>query len=495
MDELLLGVDIGTASSKAVLADSGGRVVATARRAHRTSIPRPGRAEHDAEEIWWGDFAALCAELLTPARRDAVKAVCVSGIGPCILPCGPGLEPLRTAILYGIDVRATAEIEALTERYGAGEILRRGGSALSSQAIGPKMLWLQRHDPEVWERASGWYMASSFVVGRLTGEYVLDHHSASQSDPLYDLERRDWADGWAEELSAGVPLPRLAWPTEVVGEVSAKAAAACGLAAGTPVLAGTIDAWAEARSVGVRHPGDTMLMYGSTMFIVGVTERPVIHPNLWSTADVRPATACIAAGMATSGTVTDWFRDLVGLSIEDVVAEASAAPAGADGLVALPYFAGERSPIFDPDARGVIAGLTLSHNRAHLARALYEGVAFGVRHNLEEIGAAGGELRRFVAVGGGATGDFWPQLVTDVAGIEQSVPEQTIGAAYGDALMAAVGVGLVAADTDWTVERARLRPDPALGQIYDRGYATYRALYPATKEVCHDLSQAQQSGG
>jgi xylulokinase len=491
MDELLLGIDIGTQSSKAVLAAPDGRLVATARRPHRTRFPQPGRAEHDAEEIWWADVRALCAELLTPATRDAVAGVCVSGIGPCLLPCGPDLEPLRTAILYGIDTRATAEIAELEERYGAEAILARGGSALSTQAIGPKLLWLQRREPEVWARAAGWYMASSFVAARLTGEYVLDHHSASQSDPLYDLGRRDWAADWAEELSAGVPLPRLVWPTEVVGEVHAAGAAATGLAAGTPVVAGTIDAWAEARSVGVRSPGDTMLMYGSTLFIVGVTTEPVIHPNLWSTADLRPETTCIAAGMASSGTVTEWFRELVGQPIETLVEEAGAAAPGADGLVALPYFAGERSPIFDPEARGVIAGLTLSHTRGHLARALYEGVAFGVRHNLEEIAAAGAELHRFVAVGGGATGGFWPQLVSDIAGIEQIVPEQTIGAAYGDALLAAVGVGLVEADADWTVEHARLRPDPALRETYDRAYGIYRALYPATSELCHDLARSQ----
>jgi xylulokinase len=487
--ELLLGIDIGTASSKAVLARPDGTIVAQAVRAHRVASPRPGWAEHDAETVWWDDVRALCAELLDLPRRAALAGVCVSGIGPCVVPCDADVAPLRPAILYGIDTRAVAEIAELQERYGADAILRRGGSALSSQAIGPKLSWLRRHEPEVWAKAAGWHMASSFVVARLTGEYVLDHHSASQCDPLYDLDRGDWAEDWAAELSGGVPLPRLVWPTEVVGTVTDQGAAASGLPAGVPVMAGTIDAWAEAFSVGVRRPGDLMLMYGSTMFMVGVTPTPVRHPQLWATAAVEPGLTCLAAGMATSGAVVEWLRALAGgVSVQELVAEAAATAPGADGLLLLPYFAGERSPLFDPDARGVLAGLTLAHQRGHLARAAYEATAFGVRHNLEAIADAGWEARRVVAVGGGASSAFWPQIVSDVAGVGQVMPQRTIGAAYGDALMAAIGTGLVTPETDWTAEASATTPNPELRSLYDDRYALYRRLYDDTVGVVHRLA-------
>jgi xylulokinase len=491
--ELLLGIDIGTASSKAVLARPDGAVVAQAQREHGLSLPRPGYAEHHAEAVWWGDVVALCRELLAATEGGALAGVCVSGIGPCLLPCDADLRPLRPAILYGIDTRATEEIAELTERYGEERIVARGGSSLSSQAVGPKLLWLRRHEPDVWARTAGWYMASSFVVARLTGEYVLDHHSASQCDPLYDLARERWAEDWAAEIAPGVPLPRLLWPAEVAGEVTAAGAAQTGIPAGTPVMAGTIDAWAEAFSVGVRRPGDLMIMYGSTQFLVRVTDEPVAHPPLWATAGVEPHSRSLAAGMATSGSITGWFRDLTGgVPWEALEAEAAASPAGARGLLALPYFAGERTPIDDPDARGLIAGLTLSHTRGDVYRAIYESIAFGVRHNLGVIADAVGPPRRVVAVGGGTKASLWAQIVSDVSAIAQAIPDQAIGASYGDALMAAIGAGLVAPETDWTRAAALVEPDPAVRGRYDELYGDYLRLYPATAELSHRLAAMQR---
>jgi xylulokinase len=490
--ELLLGIDIGTASSKAVLARPDGDIVARAQREHALSLPRPGHAEHDADAVWWADVVALCRELV---GEEPPAAVCVSGLGPCLLPCDASGAPLRPAILYGIDTRATAEIAELTERYGEEAIVARGGSALSSQAVGPKLLWLQRHEPDVWARTARCYMASSYAVARLTGEYVLDHHSASQCDPLYDLAGERWAEDWAAEIAPGVPLPRLVWPAEVAGELTAVAAAQTGIPAGTPVMAGTVDAWAEAFSVGVRRPGDLMLMYGSTLFFVQVTDEPATHPLLWATAGVEPHSRSLAAGMATSGSIAAWFRDLTGgAPWEALEAEAAASPAGARGLLALPYFAGERTPIFDPDARGLIAGLTLSHTRGDVYRAIYESIAFGVRHNLGAFAAAVGPPRRVVAVGGGTRGSLWTQIVSDAARIAQTIPAQGVGAAYGDALMAAIGAGIVPPETDWTRTSAVVEPDPAVAERYDALYEDYLALYPATAAVSHRLAAIQREG-
>ena len=182
----------------------------------RSRMPRPGWAEHDAEKVWWEEFVGLCRELL-PKREGRVVAVGVSGIGPCVVPCDANDEPLRQAILYGIDTRATVEIDELSSLFGRDEILRRCGSVLSTQALGPKLVWLRRHEPEVWAATARWHMASSFVVSRLTGEWVLDHHSASQCDPLYDLEACAWSRDWAESAVPGFRLPELAWPADVVG--------------------------------------------------------------------------------------------------------------------------------------------------------------------------------------------------------------------------------------------------------------------------------------
>lgn len=489
--EVFLGIDIGTGSSKGVLVRSGGAVIATAQRPHGLSLPKPGWAEHDPEAIWWSDFVALCRELTARAGGTRVAAVGVSGIGPTALPAAEDGTPLRPAILYGIDTRATEEIAALTQRYGADEILRRGGSTLTSQAVGPKLLWLSRHEPEVWSRTRRLFMCNSYLVHRLTGEYVLDHHSASQSDPLYDLAAREWIAGWWNDVAPRVEPPRLLWPGDVAGQVTAEAARETGLAAGTPVVAGTIDAWSEAVSVGVKRPGDMMLMYGSTMFFVDVTAAPVRDVRLWSTSGCFPGTATLAAGLATSGSLTGWLQSVVGgRSFQELTAEAAAAPQGSEGLVVLPYFAGERTPIHDPDARGLIAGLTLRHTRGHLYRALLEGTAYAVRHNLEVFAEAAAPAR-LVAVGGGTAGDLWMQIVSDVTGHQQEVPRETVGACYGDAFLAAVGVGLAGRDDDWNPAVRQIVPQATNRPSYDALYRVYRALYPATRDQVHALAQIQ----
>lgn len=495
MNEVLIGIDMGTGSSKGVVTTAEGDIIATATRPrpNSMSMPRPGWAEVDAESVWWRDVVSLCQELVPQARGVTIAGVCISGVGPCLVLCDETDEPVRPAILYGIDMRATAEIEELTQRYGAKEILERGGTALTSQAVGPKALWVRRHEPEVWARAARWYNSSSFVVMRLTGEYVLDRHTASQCDPLYDIHANDWHSPWCDDVMDGLTMPRLAWPSEVVGQVTTAAAEATGLPVGTPVCAGTVDAWAEALSAGVRKPGDLMLMYGSTMFFVQVLHGLVSHPQLWTTAGVDPDTYTLAAGMATSGSLTSWVQELVGgVPFTDLVREAEAVPAGSDGLLVLPYFAGERTPIFDARARGVIAGLSLRHTRAHLFRGVYEGIAFGIRQILELLGGDVDPVERLVAVGGGTQGGLWTQIVSDVTGRDQEVPVQTIGASYGDALMAAIGVGLVAPEANWAVAGRTVRPNPTTQEVYDALYRIYCDLYPATKPYIHQLAHLQE---
>jgi xylulokinase len=496
MTQLLLGIDLGTGSSKGVLTTPDGELVATATRprARSMQMPRPGWAEVDAEAVWWADVVALCRDLTGQAAGRPIAAVCVSGVGPCLLLCRDG-RPVRPAILYGIDSRATAEIDELTARFGAEAVLARTATPLTTQAVGPKALWLSRHEPAAWAAADGWFNSSSFVVRRLTGEYVLDHHTASQSVPLYDIAARDWYLPWYDELMQHLPAPRLAWPAESVGTVTAAAAAETGLAAGTPVTAGTVDAWAEAFSGGVRTPGDLMLMYGSTMFFVQELSRLAPHPQLWNTVGVDPGSYCLAAGMSTSGSLTAWVQELVGdVPFGTLVEEAAQTPPGADGLLLLPYFTGERTPIFDHRARGVIAGLTLRHGRGHLFRAVYEGIAFGIRQILELLDTEANPVRRLVAVGGGTQGRLWTQVVSDVTGRVQEVPEQTIGASYGDALMAAIGAGLVDPGTSWARIDTLIEPDPATRATYDELYGLYGSLYPATREHVHALARMQEDG-
>ncbi|HZK04576.1 MAG TPA: FGGY-family carbohydrate kinase [Actinomycetaceae bacterium] len=487
-----IGVDIGTSSSKGVLVDDGGRLLGQAVRSHDVSHPRTGWAEMDGD-LWWSETVGIIRELLA-AASGPVAAVGVSGMGPCVLLTDEHAAPLRPAMLYGVDARATAQIAGLTAELGEEAIRARCGSALSTQAVGPKLQWMADVEPGLFAKARRLFMPSSWLAFKLTNSYVLDHQSASQSTPLYDIHARDWYQPWTQRIAPRLELPRLQWASEIAGTVTAEAASATGLTIGTPVITGTIDAWSEAISVDAHNVGDLMLMYGTTMFMVNTVSEPLSHPPLWSTVGALPDTRNLAAGMATSGAVTSWLREIFGRpEYSELLDLAAASGPGARGLLCLPYFAGERTPIADPDARGVIAGLTVSHTRGDLYRAALEATALGVRHNIETFRQAGGQIDRIVAVGGGTQGDLWVQIVSDVADVQQVIPTHTIGASYGAAYLAArsqidVTIG------EWNPPRATATPDPANRANYDDLYALYLELYPATQRISHELARRQREG-
>lgn len=501
MSGLLLGIDVGTASSKGVLVEPDGTIVQRARVEHAMDVPRPGWAEQDADRVWWHDVVHLCTTLLRESGRtgDDVAAVAVSAIGPCLLPLDETDRPLRPGILYGVDTRASAEIELLESRVGADAIFEFSGMALTSQAVGPKLLWLQRHEPDVWRRTRRVTSASSYAVLRLTGEHVIDRHTAAHFMPLMDVRTLEWSERFAAEVAPLDMLPRLAWSDEQAGTVSPLAAAETGLRAGTPVAVGTVDALAEAVSVGAVDVGDLMVMYGSTTFFILTLDAPVPDERTWTVGGAFAGQYALAAGMATTGSLTRWFKDELARDLDgpDAYAQlfdgAARVAAGSEGLLVLPYFSGERTPINDPRARGVIAGLSLAHGRDALFRATLEGVAFGVRHNVETFAAMGAPVERVVAVGGGTRGGLWLQIVSDVTGIEQVVPAETIGASYGDAFLAGRAAGLLERDDlrSWVRPGRVVQPDTALKTAtYDARYEAYTSLYTASREVVHALATA-----
>ena len=491
----VLGVDVGTSSTKGTLVALDGTILAAAVREHSVSRPAPGHVEMDAE-IWWEEFVDIARELTATGAADVpaeVTAIGVSGMGPCVLLTDESGEPVRPAILYGVDTRAGDEIHHLTNVLGREEIVAHCGGMLTSQAAGPKVAWVARHEPEVYARARRLFMPASYLAFRLTGEYVLDHVSASQSAPMYSLRHQTWHPEWAERVGPGLELPELRWAGEAAGTVqSAITRLVPGLRAGIPVITGTIDAWAEAVSVDAASPGDLMLMYGTTTFLVATTVEPVASRTLWPASGVEPGAYALSGGMASSGAITGWLRELTGSpEFDELLAEAEASGPGANGLVMLPYFAGERSPIADPGARGVIAGLTLSHTRGDLYRAALEAAAFGVRHHLETLTAAELSLDRVVAVGGGARSDLWPQIVSDVTGLVQRIPRRVVGASYGGSMLTA----RLAHGTDvsrWNPTDHEIVPDPARQERYDELYRLYRDLYPATFQITHALAAMQE---
>lgn len=499
MEKLLLGIDVGTYSSKGVLVDSAGEVLKSYVTAHEMDIPQPGWAEQDADKVWWADVVKICRVLLDgqPYRGEDVGGVAVSAIGPCLLPLDKNGTPLRPGILYGVDTRAEKEIGELNRKIGEANVLAYSNMAFTSQAIGPKILWLKKNEPDVWKKTDYVTTASSYLVYRLTGEKVIDQHTASYFMPLMDIPSHSWSNKYADGLIDLDKLPRLGWSDEKAGEVNSRGASETGLKVGTPVAVGAVDALSEAISVGATHPGDLMIMYGSTAFFILTQKKPTPDLRMWSASGAFKGDFLMTAGMSTTGSLTRWFRDELAAELPDDSAydilfkRAAEVKPGAEGLLMLPYFSGERTPINDFRARGVIAGLTLAHSKYHIFRAVLESVAFGIRHNLETFRSIGAEVNRVVAVGGGTKTRVWLQIVSDVCGVEQTVPALTIGASYGDAFLAGLASGnLTSGDLNkWIKPGYTVEPDPKLRSTYDELFGEYKSLYQQTKEIVHRLGK------
>jgi xylulokinase len=496
MTTYTLGVDIGTFESKGVLVDETGTIIAQAARPHQMIVPQAGWAEHRPDEDWWGDFVHITTALLAESGVDptAVKAVATSAIGPCMLPVDADGAPLMNGVLYGVDTRAAKEIDDLNAQLGEAAILAHSGNALTSQAVGPKILWFKRNHPELWAKTHKILTATSYLTFKLTGRFVIDHYTAPNSAPLYDIKAQTWSDALGSDICSLDMMPELMWSTEIAGTVTAQAAEETGLAEGTPVTCGTIDAAAEAVSVGTLNAGDMMMMYGSTIFIITVTESQLSDPRLWHAPWLFEGEYAAMAGLATSGTLTHWFRDHFAkeLSKEEafplLAAEASNSPPGAKGLLCLPYFSGERTPIHDPMAKGAFFGLDLTHIRGDLYRAVIEGIAMGTRHVTDTYAEAGQVPKRLLAVGGGTKNELWLQATSDLTGLDQIVCSVTTGASYGNAFLARLALGEVTKDDLPSWNPAARTVKAGRHAAYEAQYPLFKALYEQTKDIAHQLS-------
>ena len=509
MRKLLIGIDIGTYSSKGVLCQPNGEIIAEARADHEMDIPKPGYAEQDADAVWWADFKKISKELTGQMQTgDEIAGVGVSAIGACVLPVDKNGNPLRPGILYGVDTRAVSQIDELEKEYTREALVDFGGTRLTTQAIGPKILWIKQNEPEIYNKTEKFLTATSYIIYKLTGEYVIDCHTATEFNPLIDIKTVAWDDKFASKITPLEKLPKLGWSDEIAGKVSAEAAKACGIPEGTPVNFGAVDALSEAVSVGVVDTGELMLMYGSTAFMIFLIEKAAPTYELWLEAGAFKGQYEYSAGLSTSGSTTTWFRDQFG---KDLIAEQKAggenayavlakealsSPPGANGLLTLPYMSGERTPIFDPKARGITAGFSLSHTRGDIYRSFLEGTAFAIRMNLEAMQKSGAHIHHAVAVGGGTSNELWMQIVSDVTGIEQYIPEKTIGASYGDAFLAGLATGdvdnLKALKQEWVNIKGKVLPNPDIKKVYDEQYALFKDLYQSTKPIIHKLADMQK---
>jgi xylulokinase len=462
---VLLGIDLGSTRTKVALVSADGELLALARADHGFDVdPSTGRAEQDAD-AWWAGLARAVGAVLAEAGAQP-DAICVAGQGPTLVAVDAAGRPVRPAITW-LDTRSTAERKRLERITGV-----RGWSL----GVLPAAAWLERADPGTAGRARWYLNAWEALTLRLTGvaRTTTVPGAAAIAASVID--------------AAGIAPDRIAPAVatgSVVGTVSDEAAALLGVAGGIPVVAGLVDAFASFHGARMLGPGDAIDVGGAAGGFGVYADRPVQAAGSFTTPAPLPGLYSVGGAMAATGAALDWFaREVLGgTPIAELLEEAAAVPPGADGLIFLPYLAGERSPLWDPSARGAFVGLTLRHGRAHLARAIIEAAALAIRHVAAPIQDAGIVVRAMRACGGPARNDGWNQIKADVTGFVVEVPRVREATVLGAAIVAATGVGahadLPTAIRAMTAIERRFEPDPARARTYDGVYEAYVGLYPA----------------
>lgn len=499
----LLGIDCGTYETKATLCDDQGKVQAIASAKYALRVPQKDFAEHDPIADWWVALKSVVAQVLHSSgiRADEIAAICISTIMAAITAVDAQGNPLRNAILYGIDRRSQPQADRLNEAIGEERLRRISGGPCTMESFGPKILWIRENQPEIYEKTKCFTIAAGFLNHKLTGRFCVDRYSATSARPMIDVNTMTWSPELTPYVCRLDQLPEILWTTDIIGEVTREAAAETGLHPGTPVLCGTTDGGADAISVGIVEPGDCMINYGSTLFL-SYLGRQGGEKVLWSGEYVLPGITSMTAGMATAGSLTRWIRDQLarellrdeeqglGDAYTELFKEIQGIPAGSDGLIVLPYFMGERMPIQDAQAKGVFFGLNLYHTRGHLLNAALEGIGFGLDQIMDVLRAGGHQIQAVTAVGGGTKSAQWMQIMSDVCGVRHVVPEVTIGASYGDALLAGLGIGLIAKPADikaMIYHRYAAEPNPVTHAVYEPLKRYFAQLYQRNKDIMHAL--------
>lgn len=499
MKQYLLGIDIGTSACKIVLFEKDGTVVVSTTGDYPVYYPQEGWAEQDPDE-WWSAVCGAIKDMLAayPIQPEEIVGVGIDGQSWSAIPIDKDGNVLAKTPIW-MDTRAQSICDRLNEKVGADKIFELSGNSLQPSYTTAKIIWYRENMPEMYEKIDKILQSNSFIAYRLTGEIT---HDLSQGYGIhcFDMRKQTWDDEMCEALE--IPrsfLPELVPSHQVVGEVTEKASEECGLAVGTPVVAGGLDAACGTLGAGVVKPGQTQEQGGQAGGMSISIDEYAADPRLILSPHVVPGQWLLQGGTTGGGGVMRWFErefaesermkaDACGKSslvqLNDI---AEAVPAGSDGVVFLPYMSGERSPIWDPNAKGVYYGLDFSKTKGHMVRASMEGVAFALKHNLDIAEETGAKVDELWAMGGSANSLLWTQIKSDITGKPIAVPASDTATTLGAVILAGVGVGLYDSFEEavaMTVKVTRRHePNMENHKIYQKNYETYLALYQNLKDV------------
>ncbi|MEO3429303.1 FGGY-family carbohydrate kinase [Pelagibius sp. CAU 1746] len=494
----VLGIDIGTTSTIGVILRPDEEGLCLASRPVTFQAPQPGWAEEDPEE-WWANVCAIVPQLLSESgmKADDIAGVGVAGMLPAVVLLDEEGRVLRPSIQQS-DGRCGREVEDLLAEVPESDFLARAGNGINQQLVTAKLRWIEKHEPDVFSRIATVCGSYDYINWRLTGRRAVEQNWALEAGFVDVHERRLSADLIALAHIPETAIPPLVASHEVLGQVTAQAAAQTGLKAGTPVVGGAADHIASAFAAGIAGSGDVLLKFGGAADILIATERAVPDPRMYLDYHLVPGLYMPNGCMASGGSALNWFVDHFAAGETAAAARegvtphayldrlAEEIPPGAGGVQVIPYFLGEKTPIHDPDARGIVTGLSFNHRPAHMWRALLEGFGYAFRHHIEVLNDMGHPTRRFVASDGGARSRLWMQIVADI--LQQPVQLLTghPGSCLGAAWMAVIGSGL---SQDWTGSRKYIRegevirPNAANAQVYQEGYGRFRQTYRAMAAV------------
>jgi len=484
---MLLGIDISTTGAKALLIDEKGNVVSSSTTSFMLSTPHPLWSEQNPHDWWEGIVRSICQVLQQAGITGSeISAIGMTGQMHGLVLLDEHGEVLRPAILWN-DQRTGSQCDEIRTRLGKERLIRLTGNDALTGFTAPKVLWVQQNEPEIFAKVRHILLPKDYIRYKLTGEYSVDKAGGSGTI-LFDLEERTWSG----EVLAGLDIPAELLPPsyegpEITSNVNVSAAAVTGLTVGTPVVAGGGDQAAQAVGVGAVQPGIIALTLGTSGVVFATTESALVEPEgrLHAFCHAVPGRWHFMGVMLSAAGSLQWYRDTLApaVSFDELIDEAQDIQPGSEGLIFLPYLTGERTPHPDPLARAAWIGLTVRHTRAHMTRAVLEGVAFGIKDSFTLIQKAGlGSIDQVRISGGGAKSILWRQIIADVLGVELVTVNTTEGAAYGAALLAGVGAG-----SFYTVQEAceaviqitgRTSPSDNT-QLYQQFYPRYRALYPA----------------
>lgn len=510
--EYLLGTDIGTSGTKTILMDITGKLIAQDLQEYDVLTPRPLWAEQ-WPDVWYKASMDSIRNTVQKAaenagvKKEQIKGIAVSGLyGGSGIPLDSDMNPVRPCMIW-MDRRAQEETEWVLANIDNQELLEITSNGADPYYGYTKILWMKNNEPENWERTKLFLPPNDYVIYKMTGEIAIDYSSAGNIGGIFDMNKRCWS----EEMMAKMEIPlemmpqRIVESTDIVGGLTREIADELGLCEGMPVIAGGIDCGAANIGLGVFEAGVYAAAIGTSMCAALISDKPVKGDGLivWPYLYEAKKLSYYFAGGATAGAIVKWFRNtfcqmeqheesVSGVKVYDVLnAEAEKIKPGSDGLVVLPYFMGERSPVWDSDAKGTIVGLSLTHTKGHIYRAFLEAVAYSLRDAME---ATGEDLGEYILLAGGVTkSQVWRQIFADVTGYPVVCPIYDVEANMGDVMLAGIGTGLLTYEDvkKWQVLDKPIQPDPENHEKYNQYFKLYKSIYSNLKQDMKELTKIQ----